>query len=119
MRTVQVAAEKYAANHGGKQYPTTIDDQFKTYFPGGLEGARPAPVGPPNPFSGENEFPKLAARADVEGMRRGTRFELKAGVIEYSPINNGQGYAIVGGAHDGKALMDEHNPDQVLVFSNL
>jgi hypothetical protein len=119
MRTMQSAVERYAAEHGGNTYPSEINQELKTYFPGGVEGRRESPVGPINPFSAQNEFPTVASVVkDVEQTRNGKRFEVPAGKVYYCLLDNGQSYAIVGGAHDGKVLMDENNPDQVLVFSN-
>ena len=119
MRAVQVAAEHFAADHGGDSYPVQIDDSFKTYLPGGVEGQTPSPVGPANPFTGLNEFPHLGNVGDVAGARSGPRFAIEAGRIEYTPLSNGRGYTIVGGAHDGKALADIYNPGQVLVLTNV
>jgi hypothetical protein len=120
MRTAQIAAEKYAADHGSINYPATIDDDYKSYFPGGIGGKRPAPVGPVNPFTGENEFPALAGVVkDVVSTRDGKRFSLQRGKVFYTPLNGGKSYAIVGGAHDDQAMTDENEPTQVLVFSNI
>lgn len=121
MRTTQRAAERFAADHGNVNYPVEIDDMFKTYFPGGTEGRVAAQVGMVNPFNGANEFPILGktAAANAEELRHSKRFELGRGVIEYIPLEGGHSYAIVSGAHDGKVMMDELHPDQILVFSNL
>lgn len=118
MQRIQVAAEHYAADHGTDTYPVTIDDDFKSYFPGGQEGSVPAPIGPVNVFTGVNEYPVLGKIRDVHSARFGERFPVKRGTIQYCPLNNGKGYAIIGGAHDDKAMMDIKNPGQVLVFSN-
>jgi hypothetical protein len=120
MRNTQVAAEHYAADHGSINYPTSIDDMFKTYFAGGEGGRRPAPVGPVNPFTGENEFPYLGtARAkSAEEIRRSKRIEIQRGKVEYIPLEGGKGYAIIGGAHDDKILLDDLNPGSNLVYSN-
>jgi hypothetical protein len=118
---VQKAAERFAADHGNVNYPVEIDDMFKTYFPGGTEGRIAAPVGPVNPFNGANEFPVLgkARAASAEELRHLKPFEVGAGVVEYIPMEGGHSYAIVSGAHDGKVMMDELHPDQILVFSNI
>lgn len=120
MRTVQTAAEHYAADHGNINYPVQIDDMFKTYFPGGEEGRQVAPVGIVNPFTSVNEFPvigKMDAKS-AQDIRHTKRFAIGKGVIEYIPLEGGHGYAIVGGAHDDQVLMDDLHPDEVLVFSN-
>jgi hypothetical protein len=119
MRLVQVAAEHFAADHGSATYPVAVDDSFKTYFRGGIEGQTPAPVGLVNPFSGSNEFPTLGHIGDPISARSGERFSIMPGAIQYSPLDSGKGYAIVGGAHDGRALMDIYNPSQVLVLTNV
>jgi hypothetical protein len=118
MRSVQVAAEHYAADHHSVHYPTAIDDDFKTYFRGGVEGQTAAPVGLVNPFTSKNEFPTLGTLDNPVSARSGPRFEIKPGAIQYCPLANGRGYAVVGGAHDGKALMDIFNPGQILVLTN-
>ena len=119
MQRVQVAAEAYASNHGSDTYPITINEEFKSYFPGGVEGKRPAPVGPVNVYTGVNEFPAVVSVSSVNAARMGSRFSLEPGKIVYAPIDNGRGYAIMGGAGDAQVLMDEKHPGQVLVLSNL
>lgn len=120
MRTAQVAAEHHAADHGSINYPTSIDDMYKTYFPGGEGGRHPAPVGPVNPFTGENEFPFIgpANSKSAEELRRMKRFEVQRGRIVYIPLAGGKGYAIIGGAHDDKILVDDLNEESNLVYSN-
>lgn len=121
MRTVQAAVEHYAADHGNVNYPVQVDDMFKTYLPGGEEGRQVAPVGIVNPFTAVNEFPivgKVDAKTADE-IRHMKRFAVGKGVIEYIPLDGGHAYAIVGGAHDDQALMDELHPEQILVFSNI
>lgn len=120
MRAAQIGAEHYAADHGSVNYPTTIDDVYRSYFPGGTEGRIPSQVGPVNPFTSVNEFPLLGKDMgkSPEEMRHLPRFAIKRGVIEYIPLDGGRSYAIVGGAHDDKCLVDDLNPDQNLVFSN-
>jgi len=118
MRTVQIAAERYAADRDGVRYPKEIDSDLKTYFPGGIDGKRASPVGPVNPFSGVNEFPVLGSQSDLDVVRTGRKASLGPGTIKYIPLEGGASYAIIGAAHNGKLLMDEHNPDQILVLSN-
>jgi hypothetical protein len=118
MRLVQMAAENYAGDHGGNSYPLKVDDMFKTYFRGGVEGQTPSPVGTVNPFTGTNKFPVLGSISDPLSARFGPRFDITPGEVQYSPLASGKGYAIVGGAHDGMVLMDAYNPGQVLVFTN-
>ncbi len=119
MRRVQVAAEHYAADHGTDNYPKAIDDEFKTYFPGGSEGSVPAPFGTINVFSGANQFPSIKVVSDLHSLRHGPRIPLAPGEICYCPLDNGKAYAIIGGGSDGKALEDDKNPGEVLVFTNL
>lgn len=118
MRRTQLAAEHYAGDHGFDRYPIQIDDDFKTYFPGGREGAVPSPIGLVNVFTGANCFPTLGKLKDLHSVRYGKRFAIQPGEVIYSPLD-GKGYLIVGGAADGKVLEDDKNPGQVLVFSNL
>jgi hypothetical protein len=119
MQRVQMAAEQYASNHGSDRYPTVLDDEFKSYFPGGVEGKRPAPVGPVNVYTGSNEFPSIGRVVSVNASRMGGRFPVSPGKIIYAPIEDGKGYAIMGGAGDGSVMMDDKHPDQVLVLSNI
>ncbi len=119
MRMVQKAAEQFAAGHASDSYPSDISDNFKTYFPGGLEGSKQAPVGPANPFTGVNEFPTMGHIVDPLVARTSPRAQIRPGCIEYSSLAGGKGYAIIGGAHDGKALMDIYNPGDVLVLTNI
>ena len=119
MRLVQIAAEHFAGAHGANTYPKNIDGDFKTYFRGGVEGKTSAVVGLVNPFTNVNEFPDLGTMADPIAARSGPRFSLAPGKIQYCPLAGGKGYAIVGGAHDGKVLTDAYNPDQILVLTNV
>lgn len=118
MQRIQIGAEHYAADHGTDHYPTKIDDEFKSYMPGGQEGRVPAPVGVVNVYTGINEFPRIGSIKDVRSVRSGPRFPVNRGQIFYCPLADGKGYAIYGGAGDDKALLDEKNPEQVLLFSN-
>lgn len=117
MRDLQTAAEHYAANHGGDYYPTDIDDSFKSYLPGGGDDNQtPRPVGLINPFTGANEWPAKGSPKDITALRNGSPPWLPPGKIEYSPIGDGKGYAIIGGGHDGRTLRDYDG--KVLVFTN-
>jgi hypothetical protein len=117
MRDLQTAAEHFAANHGGDKYPTEIDDDFKSYLPGGAEDGRtPRPVGLINPFNGSNEWPTLGSVKDVLSVRNAPPPIIRPGGIEYSSLEGGAGYAIIGGGHDGKALTDYDG--KTLVFTN-
>ncbi len=119
MTRIQVGVEHFAADHGGEQYPTELDDEFKSYLPGGVEGSQPAIFGPINPFSGKNEFPTVKTLVkDLHTARFGERIKLKPGEILYCPLDNGKGYAILAGGFDGNAMLDDKNPGQVLVLSN-
>ena len=119
MQRIQMAAEHYAADHGTDKYPVLMDDEFKSYFPGGRDGSVPAPMGPVNVFTGVNEFPSVGSMPSVQAVRSGQRFRMNRGQIKYCPLLSGKGYAIIGGASDGMVLLDEKNPGQVLVLSNL
>lgn len=119
MQRVQVATEHYAAAHGSDSYPQSVDNEFKSFFPGGEEGKKPAPIGPVNVYSGINEFPQPGNIPSVSLARNGQRISIAPGKILYCPLSTGKAYAILGGAGDGLALMDEKHPGQVLVLSNL
>lgn len=116
MRTVQLAVESYALDHDGL-FPKAIDDDFKTFMPG-AEYRKAAPDGPTNPFSTKKEWPILGSISDVANARASAPPALASGKIQYSCIDNGKSYAIVGGGHDGKALPGE-GKDKTLVLSNL
>ncbi len=106
MRATQVAVEFYAVDHAGR-YPTSIDDAFKSYFPGGANTESPAANGPQpltNPFTGKAEWPSLGTIRDVKLARASAPQPIEPGKIEYSPIRGGESYAIIGGVHNGKAL---------------
>lgn len=120
MRDTQMAAEHYAADHGHCNYPQFMDPIFKTYFPGGVEGQTPSPVGPANPFNGHNEWPRIGhSITSVQEAREGKISDkLEPGEIQYTPLKGGQSYAIIAADHSGKLLMDPTNEKNVLVLSN-
>lgn len=104
MYTVQMAAEAYAADHSGT-YPTTIDDKFKSYFPGG-DGEKGTKVGrmPVNPFTAEGEWPANGNIKDVEAASNGAPPALKPGEIQYNSLKDATSYAIIGSGRNGKAF---------------
>ncbi|MBX3138976.1 hypothetical protein KF707_22305 [Candidatus Obscuribacterales bacterium] len=103
---VQKAAEKYFKDHT-YMYPTAIDDDFKSYFEGG-DPATKKPGNPPiNPFTGNPEFPVLGTVTDLAQARQAPPSDLKRGVIEYSPLENGKSYGIRGGDEKDKAMHSE------------
>ncbi len=116
MRTVQLAAESYAIEHDGL-FPKAIDNDFKSFMPGG-EYSKAAADGPANPFTTKKEWPAVGTITDVKAARSAAPPALEMGKIEYSCIDNGKGYAIIGGGHDGKALPGK-GEDKTLVLSNL
>ena len=62
MRLVQMAAENYAADHGGDAYPLRIDDsRSEPTFAGALRDKRRLQVGAINPFTGLNQFPSVGS----------------------------------------------------------
>lgn len=120
MQRIQMGVEHYAADHGSDKYPTELNNEFKSYLPGGVEGSEPAAFGTINPFTGKNEFITVnTSLKDVHAARFGPRIALKPGEILYCPVNGGSGYLIVGGGIDGKAIPDDKNPGQLLVLSNI
>lgn len=116
MRTVQLAVESYALDHGGL-YPKAIDDDFKSFMPGS-EFQKAAADGPVNPFTTKKEWPVAGSIKDVAAARAGAPPSLESGKIEYSCINDGKAYAVIGGGHDGKALPGDAK-NTTLVLSNL
>jgi hypothetical protein len=120
MRTVQIAAESYASDHGGK-YPTEVDENFKSYFPGGSYGGSAATAGKPpiNPYDYQKEWPVIGHVTDVAASRHDPSATLEKGTIEYSPIGGPPAttYAIRGGGGDGKVI-GAHDPSMALVLSN-
>jgi hypothetical protein len=106
MVEVQKAAEKYFKDHT-YMYPTTIDADFKSYFEGGDPASKKAGKPPINPFTGNPEFPVLGTITDLAQARLATPFDVPKGVIQYSPLENGKSYGIVGGADTGKAIHSE------------
>lgn len=115
MRTVQVAAQEYAAANGGR-YPSDIDDAFKSYLPGGgKDGKTPAPNGMENPFNSQKEWPVMGSISDVQSVRNAAPPALDKGKIEYSVFDGG--FAVIGGGGDNKAVPGD-SPDTTLVMSN-
>jgi hypothetical protein len=115
MEVVQLAAETYDKAQG--HYPTAIDDAFKSYFVGGgNDGKTPAPKGFENPFSKKDEWPEMGNITSVKEARNGRIMEIRSGSIQYSPIDGGKAYAIVGGDGDGMQLLGDNL--QCLVMSN-
>lgn len=121
MRTVQLASEFYALEHDGL-YPKEVDE-IKLFMPG-AEFTKSAPEGPANPFTAKKEWPSAGSIKDVTAARSADPPSIEPGKIEYSCIDNGKAYAIVGGGHDGKALPatskgTKKGTDKTLVLSNL
>ncbi|MFN8657025.1 MAG: hypothetical protein U0105_11860 [Candidatus Obscuribacterales bacterium] len=114
MLQFQRAVEAYGKAHNGK-YPEKIDDSFKS----------PDYAGYSNVFSTDPKqgliLPVNGARKDAESLRHGSREGLAPGVIEYTCVDGGKDYAIIGGAHDGLMLTDEQSsggPHFVLSHEN-
>lgn len=117
MRTVREAIDAYAKAHSGS-YPTSIDDDFKSYFPGGGEdGKTPAKEGIENPYNGKREFPNLGSVSDPEAIRTEKEVpKIWSGQIEYSPLGSGSGYCLLAGGVDGKPIRESET--SVYVLSN-
>lgn len=117
MRTVREAVDAYAKAHSGS-YPTSIDDDFKSYFPGGgSDGKTPAKEGIENPYNGKREFPNMGSVTDPDAVRTGKEEpKIWSGQIEYSSLGSGSGYVILGGGVDGKPIKESET--QVCVLSN-
>lgn len=138
MERIQRAAEEYASEHGSSEFPTSFDKEFKKFLPGEDTENPPSQdksqAGPSlNPFSGIPEFTYLATEsycasqklpflqriADLNSVRNGKRFPLKRGRIIFYPLEQGKGYAIIGGAADNMVMMDKINEGKILVLSNI
>lgn len=112
MRTIQIAAESYATDAGGK-YPKTAEE-LAPYFPGGQEAPGGGVAGkmPINPFSGTNDRAVVTVNspstsAELESMRQQTSAaftRLKPGQIGYSSVDNGKSYAITGTDENGNLI---------------
>lgn len=121
MRTAQLAAESYATDHEGR-YPTSVDFNFKSYYPGGSNGGASLSEGsaPVNPFTMQAEWPSEGTVSDVRAARSDSSATLKPGQIEYSVIYDNAhfplSYAIRGGDSTGKVVLG--SSDSPLVLSN-
>lgn len=122
MRTCQFAVESYATDHAGL-YPRTVSDEsFRSYYPGGSNGASPLREGKPpvNPFTSEPEWPVDGRMADLKAARELMPGKLKKGIVEYSVILNAaqepMSYAIRGGGAAGMAISTTGG--KTLVLSN-
>jgi type II secretory pathway pseudopilin PulG len=122
MRTAQIVAECYATDHNGL-YPTEINNDFKSYYPGGSNGGSSATPGNAsvNPYDAKAEWPVIGHVKDVAASRQDTSAVLSEGEVEYSPIFTGKhqptSYAIRGGGIGGRVIGGT-TPDSALVLSN-
>ncbi|HMP52752.1 MAG TPA: type II secretion system protein [Candidatus Melainabacteria bacterium] len=121
MRTAQISAESYATDYAG-YYPPSVDQDYKSYFPGGSSDGVTVGNAPVNPFTNNPEWPVSGSISNVAS----TRSSIPGGVgsmgqIEYSPIGSGGGsptaYAIRGAGKNGNALRGSA-PNTTLVLSN-
>lgn len=115
MLAVQWAAEMYAESHN--RFPLAVDDQFKKCFPSQDPAHKNIGLPLRNPFTQKLEWPVLGNQKTVRDARFTPPGDLKAGVIEYNPIDGGKDYAIRAGGKDGKALMRHNNAKQTLILS--
>lgn len=119
MRTAQIAAEAYATDNGGT-YPTSVNDAYKSYFPGGAsDGSTAAPAGPVNPFTNIAEFPVVGSVSDISGTRAAAPAATggQQGQVVYCPQTPPTSYAILGTGKNVKALGGT-SPNTTLVLSN-
>jgi len=118
MRTLQLAAESYATDNGGA-YPKAIDDSFKSYMPGGgSDGKTPAPDGLTNPFDSKKEWPTMGT---ITALKAGSEkpVSITAGTIQYSSLDGGKSYAIIGGAAGDQELTTDDGKPVVLSNNDL
>lgn len=108
MRTVQIAAESYAAdNHA---YPESLA-QLMPYLPGGAHTAAGKQGSVPcNPISvndtGVVDGPGFVSSASVAAMRArpAGKSLLHPGQVAYCNINNGKSYAVIGANSDSNEV---------------
>ncbi|HMP52153.1 MAG TPA: hypothetical protein PKD05_11435 [Candidatus Melainabacteria bacterium] len=115
MQRVQAAAEAYFRDHT-YMYPAEINDDFKSYFPGGDPASKKPGSALTNPFTGQPEWPVIGTITDLTTARAGLPKALSKGVIEYSPINGGKSYAVRAGGFDDKEI-PQMNSNSPLVLS--
>lgn len=121
MHTVQMAAEAYANDSGGK-YPETITDAFKGYFAGGPADGTSAgqAKGPTNPYSKLPEWPVLGKITDLKAARSSAPTMIgSAGQLEYTPIGTPPDivdFAVRGADKNGRALAGSE-PNSTLILS--
>lgn len=121
MHIAQVALESYAADHNNT-YPPEINDELKSYYPGGeADGKTPASQGPMNPYSKKAEFPVTVGYISTPTVVRSLPPEgtgAAAGQVVYLPLNKQRSYALIGTAGSGKAVAGDL-PNTTLVLSNI
>lgn len=115
MLRVQEAAENYFKDHT-YMYPTELNDDFKSYFPGGDPASHKPGNALTNPFTGQSEWPQIGTIQDLKSARAGLPKTMAKGSVEYSPINGGKSYAIRGGGFDDKEV-PQVNSNSPLVLS--
>lgn len=120
MRTAQIAVETFATDQAG-QYPTTVSNELKTYFPGGqADGVNiGTAVGSVNPFTNLPEFPQVKSGINISTMRSSppTPTGGTVGQVMYGPQDPPTTYGIIGTAKSLKALGGTA-PGTTLVLSN-
>ncbi len=120
MTKVQLAAEQYASHHSGK-YPVSIDDKFKSFFPfGSHDDATFLTVSCiPNPVTKKKEWATLGKLTSEKAARAAINDKVPPGVVEYSPIGNGQGFIIRGGNEHGKPVTNQKNQVLLLISNDV
>lgn len=114
MRTCQLAAEDYAANHNGFYPESSKNPEFRSYYPGGSRGNKPwiSGVAPKNPLTKLEEWPIDGKVRNLEDLRqtlssKSKKIEGKY-VVEYSAIFNERqqpvSYAVRGSSEDGTPI---------------
>jgi len=127
MRTTQIAAETYATDKAGSYPPSSTDDEWKTYFPGGTSDGVTKGNAPPNPFTAQAEWPITgsagtdiaAERAkDPDGLTIGSAGNVAYTALKTSATADGfNSYAVQGARKNGKALVGTKQKT-TLVLSN-
>ncbi len=112
MNVLKQIVDMYSSAHEGN-FPPSAEDLH------GLLCTSPE-QGFMNPCNGKREFPIPGGVGDVRAARNAKPKTMVPGVIEYTLLPGGRGYAIVGGDARGYALSTaDDKPNTTLVVSNV
>lgn len=113
MREFQKALDSYFLDNDG-QYPTSIDDDFKSQMQ--------AKSGLTNPFTKQAEWPQISSTDKADNVLKAKDRKLLPGKIEYWQIkgknNQITGYAIIGGGANGLPVTDGIGSNSYVLISH-